>query len=253
PRYKVDLPNYGVFDEKRVFASGPMPGPVSFRGVRLGLPICEDIWAPAVVECLEETGAEILLVPNGSPFEADKIGQRLNHAVARVDESGLPLMYVNLVGGQDELIFDGASFALNADRSLAAQLPAFREAVVPTRWSRTGAGWRCVDGPMAEIPEGLEAIYAAMILGLRDYVNKNRFPGVLIGLSGGIDSALTAAVAVDALGAGRVRCVMMPSPYTSQESLDDAAGVAAALGVRCDTVPIAPAMQAFEAMLSPLF
>ena len=252
-RFKVDLPNYGVFDEKRVFVPGPMPGPIAFRGVRLGVPICEDIWTPAVVECLEETGAEILLVPNGSPFEADKTDVRINLAVARVTETGLPLAYVNQVGGQDELVFDGASFVVNADRSLAAQLPAFRECVVLTRWRRQGEGWRCYDAPIVETPEGLESIYETMVLGLRDYVNKNRFPGVLIGLSGGIDSAITAAVAVDALGSDRVRCVMMPSPYTSQSSLDDAAAAAEALGVTYDTINIGPAMEAFRTMLGGVF
>ncbi|MET4699533.1 NAD+ synthase [Constrictibacter sp. MBR-5] len=252
-RFKVDLPNYGVFDEKRVFVPGPMPGPIAFRGVRLGVPICEDIWTSAVVECLEETGAEILLVPNGSPFEADKTDVRINLAVARVTETGLPLAYVNQVGGQDELVFDGASFVVNADRSLAAQLPAFRECVVLTRWRRQGEGWRCYDAPIVETPEGLEAIYETMVLGLRDYVNKNRFPGVLIGLSGGIDSAITAAVAVDALGSDRVRCVMMPSPYTSQSSLDDAAAAAEALGVMYDTINIGPAMEAFRTMLGGVF
>ncbi|MFN4089148.1 MAG: NAD+ synthase, partial [Alphaproteobacteria bacterium] len=240
---------------KRVFQPAPeIQGPVSFRGVRLGIPVCEDIWGElGLCETLAEAGAEILLVPNGSPFEADKADVRINLAVARVMETGLPLVYVNQVGGQDELVFDGASFVLNADRSLAAQLPAFREAVVLTRWQRQGEGWRCVHAPIVEVPSGLEAIYEAMVLGLRDYVNKNRFPGVLIGLSGGIDSAITAAVAADALGPGRVRCVMMPSPYTSRDSLDDAAGVAEALGVVYDTIGIGPAMDAFGAMLADVF
>jgi NAD+ synthase len=253
-RYKVDLPNYGVFDEKRLFTPGPLPGPINFRGIRIGVPICEDIWSPTVVECLEETGAELILVPNGSPFETDKLDQRLQLVVARVVESGLPMAYVNQVGGQDELVFDGASFVVGADRALKAQLPAWVEAVALTSWRRNGnAGWACVAGPMAKNPEGLSAIYQAMVLGLRDYVNKNRFPGVLIGLSGGIDSALTAAVAVDALGPARVRCVMMPSPYTSQASLDDAASVAQALSVRYDIISIEPAMAAFAAMLKASF
>ena len=152
-RFKVDLPNYGVFDEKRVFAAGPMPGPVNFRGVRLGLPICEDIWGTDVVETLAETGAELLIVPNGSPYWRDKETTRLNIAVARVTESDLPIVYVNEVGGQDELIFDGASFGLHADCSLAFQLPAFRESVTTVRWQRTGNGWRCLEGPMAK-PRG---------------------------------------------------------------------------------------------------
>ncbi len=252
-RYKVDLPNYGVFDEKRLFAPGPMPGPIDIRGVRIGVPICEDIWKSDVVECLEETGAEFLLVPNGSPFEASKEETRLNIVVSRVVESGLPLAYLNQLGGQDELVFDGASFVLNADRSLALQMPAWEPSVVTTTWTRTGEGWRCAPGPMTELPKGLEAIYHAMMLGLGDYVRKNRFPGVVLGLSGGIDSALTAAVAVDALGADRVRCVMMPSRFTSQESLDDAEGVARMLGTRLDSIAIEDAVTAFGGMLGNLF
>lgn len=254
-RFKYDLPNYGVFDEKRVFRPGELPGPISFRDVRIGVPICEDIWSPAVVECLEETGAELLLVPNGSPFEVDKPDVRLNHVIGRVTESGLPLAYVNQVGGQDELVFDGASFVIDGDCTLKAQLPAWREAVALTRWRRGGDGrWRCEEGPVERLSEDdLDSIYNAMMLGLRDYVNKNGFPGVLIGLSGGIDSALTAVVAADALGPDRVRCVMMPSPYTSRASLDDAAGVAEALGVAYDTISIEPAMEAFRAMLVDAF
>ncbi|MFZ5914465.1 MAG: NAD+ synthase [Pseudomonadota bacterium] len=252
-RYKHDLPNYGVFDEKRVFFTGPMPGPVNFRGVRLGVPICEDIWQPDVVECLHETGAEILLVPNGSPYEVDKADQRMNRAVARVTESGLPLIYLNQYGGQDELVFDGGSFVLNADCSLPVQMPHWREGLVLTHWRRGESGWRCAEGERTAPLTEMENIYQAMVLGLRDYVNKNRFPGVLIGLSGGIDSALSAAVAVDALGAARVRCVMMPYLYTAQESLDDAALCARLLGVRYDIVPIKPAIDGFQQMLAPLF
>src|SRR5215469_4060925 len=218
-RYKVDLPNYGVFDEKRVFAPGPMPGPVNFRGVRLGVPICEDIWGTEVVECLAETGAELMIVPNGSPYWRDKDDTRLNIAVARVTESDLPIVYVNEVGGQDELVFDGASFGLHADCSLAFQLPGFREEVATVHWERTGNGWRCLDGPLAKAQEGDEEDYSACVLGLRDYVNKSGFKGVVLGLSGGVDSALSAALAVDALGAERVRCVMLPYRYTSQQSL----------------------------------
>ena len=252
-RHKVLLPNYGVFDEKRVFDAGEMPGPVSFRDVRIGVPICEDIWQPSVVECLEENGAEMLLVPNGSPFEATKDGVRLNIAVERVVESGLALAYVNQVGGQDELVFDGASFVLGRDRALRAQLPSWVESVALTRWERGADGMECVGGPMAESGDDLADIYAAMMLGLRDYVNKNRFPGVVLGLSGGIDSALSAAVAVDALGADRVRCVMMPSPYTSQASLDDALEAVTALGASYETISIEPAMGAFGGMLADAF
>jgi NAD+ synthase len=253
-RLKHDLPNYGVFDEKRVFTPGPMPGPINFRGVRIGVPICEDIWVPDVAECLVESGAEMLIVPNGSPFDTEKLDQRMVLAVARVTETGLPLAYVNQVGGQDELVFDGASFVLNADRSLAVQMVAWREAIVTTEWHRNGDGtWRCDDGVKSPPSEGLEAIYQAMVLGLRDYVRKNGFPGVLIGLSGGIDSALTAVVAVDALGAENVHCVLMPSPYTSAESVEDATAVAELVGVHLDAVGIEPAMKAFEHMLAPIF
>ena len=253
-RYKYDLPNYGVFDEKRVFTAGPMPGPISFRNVRLGVPICEDIWTPDVVECLEESGAEILVVPNGSPYEVEKHESRQMHAIARVTESGLPLIYLNQVGGQDELVFDGGSFVLNADRSLAAQAASWREDLMVTEWTRDAdGGWRCAPGDIAKPTDGLDAMYNAMTLGLRDYVRKNGFPGIVLGLSGGIDSALSAAVAVDALGPENVHAVMMPSPYTSQDSLDDAAAAADLMGIRYDTIGIEPAMEAFGAMLKPIF
>lgn len=252
-RAKADLPNYGVFDEKRVFVPGSMPGPVNFRGVRLGVPICEDIWGPDVVECLEESGAEILISPNGSPFELDKPDHRSMLAGARVTESELPLVYLNQVGGQDELVFDGASFVLNADCSLAIQAPAFAETLIVTEWSRGPEGWVCAAGQKNPPPDRMSAMYQAMVLGLRDYVGKNGFPGVVLGMSGGIDSALSAAVAVDALGAEKVHCVMMPSPYTSEESLEDASEAARLLGCRIDTVPIWPAMEAFSDMLAPIF
>jgi len=257
-RLKVNLPNYGVFDERRVFASGPPPGPINFRGVRIGAPICEDIWTEwgdyeDVVECLAETGCELFIVPNGSPYNRAKDEVRLNVAVARVTESRLPAMYINQVGGQDELVFDGASFGLHGDSSLAFQLPSFRETVATLRWERGGNGWRCIDGPVAAIEEGEKADYAACVLGLRDYVEKNGFAGVVIGLSGGIDSALCAAMAVDALGAKRVRCVMLPYRFTSEVSLSDAAAVAKALGVQYDTLPIASAVEGIEKALAPLF
>lgn len=253
-RYKVDLPNYDVFDEKRVFSAGPMPGPINFRDVRIGVPICEDIWSPDVVECLEESGAELLLVPNSSPFALGKPEVRLNHVVARVTESNLPLVYVNQVGGQDELVFDGASFVIDGHRQLRAQLSGWEEDFALTRWQRDQNGsWSCAQGTVAKVPEGLASIYQAAMLGLRDYVNKNGFPGVILGLSGGIDSALSAALAVDALGADRVRCVMMPSPYTSQESLEDAAACAAMLGIEYESISIGPAMQAFQSMLEDAF
>jgi len=252
-RHKVDLPNYGVFDEKRVFAAGPMPGPIVIKGVRIGLPICEDIWTPDVVECLAETGSEIILVPNGSPYWRDKNDTRLNIAVARVTESGLPLVYLNQVGGQDELVFDGASFVLNANGALAVQMPAFREHLSLTEWTRGPDGWVCNVGERHLVEEGDQGDYAACVLGLRDYVNKNGFHGVVLGLSGGIDSAICAAMAVDALGADRVHAIMLPSRYTSKDSLEDAALCASALGIRYDTVPISDTVDAFEATLAPLF
>lgn len=253
-RVKHDLPNYGVFDEKRVFAPGPIPGPILFRGVKLGVPICEDMWTPDVCEALAEMGAEILIVPNGSPFEDGKADERLSLAVARIGETGLPLVYVNQVGGQDEMVFDGASFAVDADHKTVLTLPAFQSALGRLMLTR-GADGRIVlssDQPPAPALGREEALYTAMVVALRDYVNKNRFPGVILGLSGGIDSALAAAIAVDGLGAGRVTAVMMPSPYTSQESLDDAAGVAMRLGITLHSVSIGPAMAAFGEMLAPL-
>ncbi len=253
-RYKVDLPNYGPFDEKRVFTPGPLPGPVGFRGIRLGLPICEDAWSEEVCECLEETGAELLLVPNGSPYWHEKTDLRLQVMVSRVVETGLPLVYANQVGGQDELMFDGASFGLNADRSLAFQMVEFEESVALTVWRRNGEGaWRCIDGPMEPACDRNEADWQACVMGLRDYVNKNGFPGVVLGLSGGVDSAICAALAVDAIGADRVHCVMLPYRYTSGESLDDAAACAEALGVRYDTVPIAEPVEGFLSALAGLF
>jgi NAD+ synthase len=257
-RAKHDLPNYGVFDEKRVFAAGPVPGPIPLRledgrVLRLGVMICEDMWTPDVAEGLAESGAEILIVINASPFESDKPDQRLQLAVARVTETGLPLVYVNQVGGQDELCFDGASFVLGADRRLRAQAPSFAPHLLLTRWRRDGEIWDCTPAERVPPPGRLEAIWRAMALGLADYVDKNRFPGVVLGLSGGIDSALSAVVAVDALGASRVHAVMMPSRFTAAESLEDAAATASRLGIRLDTVPIEPGVAAFDAMLAPLF
>jgi len=252
-RFKADLPNYGVFDEKRVFQPGPMPGPVAFRGVRIGIPICEDIWGPEPVECLSETGGEILLVPNGSPYWRGKVEERMAVAKARVLESHLPLIYLNQFGGQDDLVFDGASFALNADGSMALQLPAFEETVAKTIWERRGQTWICVEGPQAPRDDSDRADYEACVLGLRDYVGKNGFPGVVLGLSGGVDSALCAAIAVDALGAANVHCIMLPYQFTSAESLADAKDCAEALNVRYDLLPIAPAVEGVEAALAALF
>ena len=254
-RQKRELPNYGTFDEKRLFAPGPLPDPVDFRGVKLGLPICEDVWFPFVSAHLAEQGAQILININGSPYEVDKDDRRVNGVcAARVAETGLPILYLNRIGGQDELVFDGASFVLNADGTIAHMLPDWEEALVVTDWAPDASGrWACAPGAVHLLDEHPADIYHAMIVGLRDYVNRNRFPGVVLGLSGGIDSALSAAVAVDALGADRVWCVMLPSRFTSQESLDDAAECAHMLGCRLDTIPISPAVEAFDTMLAPTF
>lgn len=252
-RAKVHLPNYSVFDEPRVFDEGPMPGPFNIRGVRIGAPICEDIWFPDVVECLEESGAEIILVPNGSPYDFNKFDARMQLVVSRIKESGLPMVYLNQLGGQDELVFDGASFVLNADLSLPIQMPAWEEKIAYTDWTREAKGWVCATGERAKIEESDEALYLAVVQGLRDYVKKNRFPGVVLGLSGGIDSALVAAIAVDALGADKVHCVMLPYRYTSSESLDDAAECAKLLGTRYDIVPIEEPVKGFTSALEKLF
>jgi NAD+ synthase len=254
-RFKVDLPNYGEFDEKRVFQPGPdMPGPINFRGVRIGIPICEDIWGElGVCETLAESGAEILLVPNGSPYYRAKMDVRHQVAIRQVIESGLPLLYANQLGGQDELVFDGASFAINADHSLAFQMSQFEETVAMTTWKRGDEGWACVEGPMSKIPEREEADYRACMLGLRDYVNKNGFKNVVLGLSGGIDSAICAALAVDALGEERLRAIMMPYRYTSKDSLKDAEDCARALGCRYDIVPIHEPVDGFSHALTQLF
>ena len=252
-RYKVELPNYGVFDELRVFEVGPLPGPVGFRGLRLGLPICEDIWFEQVPECYLETGAEMLIVPNGSPYSQGKADVRMQVALARVIETGLPIVYVNQCGAQDELVFDGGSFGIHGDRSLAFQMAQFEPGISVVTWRKTGGKWRCVDGPKAELPNVEEANWRACVTGLRDYVVKNGFPGVVLGLSGGIDSAVVAAMAVDALGKERVHCVMLPYRYTSNESLSDAAEIARTLGVRYDIVPIAAPVEGFGAALKPLF
>ena len=252
-RFKHDLPNYGVFDEKRVFAAGPLPEPVDFRGTRLGVLICEDMWSPAVTAHLAKQGAEILIVPNGSPFERGKLGQRVALATERVRETGLPLVYINQVGGQDELVFDGGSFVVNSDARLVVRLPFWTDAVQMTEWTNAAGPWACAPQPLAPVPAEPGNTYQALMLGLRDYVNKNRFPGVLLGLSGGIDSALTAAVAVDALGGDRVRGVRLPSRFTSEDSQTDADVSARRLGMPLDTIPIGDVVEAVERTLAPLF
>ena len=250
---KHELPNYGTFDEKRVFASGPLPVPMEFRGVKIGVPICEDIWREPVCAALARAGAELLLVPNGSPYELDKDDVRLRLAQDRATETGLPLAYLNRVGGQDELAFDGSSFVIGSSGAIVVQMPDWEESLQLTEWRRGATGWTCETRATHELDPYPADIYAAMVTGLRDYVGDNGFPGVILGLSGGIDSALSAAVAVDALGPDKVWCVMMPSRFTSAESLEDAEGCAKLLGVRHDVIPIVPGVEALDQMLAPAF
>ena len=253
-RKKHELPNYGTFDEKRIFASGPLPDPVEFRGVKLGLPICEDGWLPTVSTHLKRQGAELLISVNGSPYEIDKDDRRLEQVfAARVAETGLPVLFLNRIGGQDELVFDGSSFVLNADGAAAHRLPDWEECLRITRWNRQSSGWVCEAGECAVWEDHPADIYSAMVLALRDYVDRNRFPGVVLGLSGGIDSAICAAIAADALGPERVWCVMLPSRFTGQLSLDLAAECAQMIGCRLDTIPINPAVVAFDEMLAGSF
>jgi NAD+ synthase len=249
---KHELPNYGTFDEKRIFTPGALPSPLEYKGVKFGVPICEDIWWDAACANLAKEGAEFLLVPNGSPYELDKDEIRQKMVRARALMTGLPMVYLNRVGGQDELVFDGSSFVVHPDGELIAQMPDWEEALLLTEWRREPDGWRCVTRDCHKLDGYPEDIYHAMMLGLRDYVERNGFPGVILGLSGGIDSALSAAVAVDALGADKVWGVMMPSKYTSDESLEDARGSADLLGCRHDVIPIVPAVQAFGEMLPDL-
>ena len=247
---KHELPNYGTFDEKRVFASGPLPEPIAWRGVKLGVPICEDIWQDRVCHHLAEAGADMLLVPNGSPFEIDKDEKRQQLVRSRVVSTGLALAYLNRVGGQDELAFDGSSFILNADGERVVQMCDWQESLLTTDWEKGESGrWSCVTRVTCELDDFPEGMYHAMMTALRDYVQRNGFPGILLGLSGGIDSALSAAVAVDTLGPDKVWGVMLPSKYTSPESLEDAKENARLLGCRHDVISIAPAVDAVAAMM----
>ncbi len=250
---KHHLPNTDVFDEQRHYTPGPICGPYEVAGVRLGTPICEDAWHPDVCETLVETGAEILLVPNGSPYRKGKHDERLGHMVARVVETGLPLAYLNMVGGQDDQVFDGGSFVLNPGGNLCVQLPQLEEATVSVEFRRTEAGWRTAAGERADLVEGRELDYRIMVVALRDYVRKSGFRKVLLGLSGGVDSALVASIATDALGPGNVRCVLLPSKFTSNASRDDALAVAERLGCRIDVVPIADGVEVIDETLSELF
>jgi NAD+ synthase len=251
--FKCDLPNYGPFDEKRVFAPASLATPMDFRSYRLGVMICEDMWTPDAAAHLKKQGAQILLVPNGSPYESDKQDERQKLARARVKETGLPLAYLNQIGGQDERVFDGASFVLDAQGQCVAQAAAWEEDLLLTQWNVAPQGLRPVPGLVKSIPEEEAAMYHALMLGLRDYVHKNGFPGVVLGLSGGIDSALAAVLAADALGADKLSTVMMPSPYTSKDSIEDAAALAKVLGCRLDTISIVEAMQTFAGSLKTPF
>ncbi|WP_028968701.1 NAD+ synthase [Sphingomonas sp. URHD0057] len=246
---KRELPNYGTFDEKRVFTPGPLPEPIDYMGAKLGVPICEDIWQEVVCAHLADAGAEILLVPNGSPYELDKDETRYHLVRSRTIQTGLPIVYLNRVGGQDELVFDGSSFVIHPDGERVVQFCDWNEELIVTDWERTVEGWRCMTRESHIVDTFPEDVYQAMIVGLRDYVGRNGFPGVILGLSGGIDSALSAAIAVDALGPDKVCGVMLPSKYTSEESLADARECARLLGCRHDVVSIAPAVTAVAEML----
>jgi NAD+ synthase len=253
-RFKHHLPNYGVFDEVRVFSPGPLPDPIPFGAHHLGVMICEDAWFSNVAAHLKKKGADFLIVPNASPFEIGKHERRLEICRERITETGLPLIYLNQIGGQDELVFDGASFALNEDGECVMQMPDFSEDIVEMIWDKSPTGnWLCKTEELHHLREGPEQIYQALLLGLRDYVSKNGFSGVLLGMSGGIDSAISAALAVDALGPDSVHCVMMPSVYTSQDSINDAAECCAALGTTLDTISIQSPVKAFEDELAHHF
>jgi len=250
---KHKLPNETVFDEVRLYQSAPISGPYRVGPLRIGSPICEDAWSPDVPEALAESGAELLLVPNGSPYYRDKLDRRLGLMVERTVETGLPLVYLNMVGGQDDQVFDGASFVLNPHGQLAVSLPAFDECIMHVDFAETPEGWRAETGARQVHPEPLEQDYHAMVLSVADYFRKTGFSKALLGLSGGVDSALVATIAADALGPENLRCVMLPSEYTSEVSLEDASAVAEALGCRLDTVPISGARAAVSEALGPLF
>jgi NAD+ synthase len=252
-RLKHHLPNYGVFDEARVFSRGPLPYPIDFKSISIGLPICEDLWQPGVADHLSEQGAEIMLSPNGSPWRRTAHAERTAALGEKVFNEGLPLIYVNQIGGQDELVFDGSSWSMAADGTIVQSLKSFVEDYDVADWEKIDGTWTCVSAKIESHLSGLEADWRACCLGLGDYVNKNGFKQIVLGLSGGVDSAICAAIAADALGPDRVWCVMMPSEYTSSDSLEDAKACAEAIGVRYDIIAIAPARDAFADMLAPLF
>jgi len=252
-RHKHHLPNYGVFDEFRIFESGGLPEPIIFKGVKIGLPICEDLWRPGVASYLSKRGAEILISPNGSPWRRSALSERTATLGRNIHNEGLPLVYVNQIGGQDELVFDGSSFSLSHDGKIVQALKSFVEDYDVSTWIKEAGLWICAKARLEKQLSKSESDWRAITLGLADYVNKNKFQSVLIGLSGGLDSAAVAAIAVDALGPNKVWCVMMPSVYTSDESLGDAQLCISRLGCRYDIIPIKPAITAYEAMFDPLF
>jgi len=250
---KHHLPNYKVFDEKRVFDSGEIHGPYVVNGVRIGSPICEDAWFPDVCETLEETGAEILITPNGSPYYRGKFDKRISLMVSRAVENRLPLAYLNLVGGQDDQVFDGGSFVINSNGALALQMPLFEENIETITFKRTHNGWVADEGKKASYPDHWEQDYHVMVLALRDYMEKTGFKKAVLGMSGGIDSALVAAIACDALGSENVRLVMLPSKYTSKNSLDDATNCAKLLGAKIQKIPISESFNSVLETLEPIF
>ena len=247
-RDKHELPNTGVFDEQRIFKSGPLSGPVNVKGVKVGLPICEDIWDDTVLECLAESGAEIVLAINASPFSINKKDDRFSVVASRVYETKLPLIYLNRIGGQDELIFDGSSFGLNDDGKLFFSSSDFEEQISIINFKNNNQKW-VGSGKIEKSSNKIESLYKALVLGLRDYVNNNGFPGVILGMSGGIDSALVASIATDALGSELVQAVMLPSPYTSDESLEDAKSAAKMLGIKYSNLNISETMLVVENVL----
>jgi len=250
---KQELPNYGVFDEKRYFRPGSKPCVFEVEGVPVGVTICEDVWLPGAVEQAALAGAKLVLNLNASPFHAKKTHERERVVRERVEQAGVPLVYCNLVGGQDELVFDGASFVMDAAGNVVVRAPEFDEALVLAEFDPQGETLAALPGAMAQAADEVESVYRALVLGIRDYVTKNGFQGAVLGLSGGIDSALTLALAVDALGAERVEAVMMPSRYTADMSVEDARLEAEALGVAHQLIPIEPAFQAFTELLADSF
>ncbi len=248
-RDKYELPNTGVFDEQRIFEPGSLSGPANIKGVKIGLPICEDIWEENVLECLAESGAEIILAINASPYTMTKKDERFTVSVARVHETKLPLIYLNRIGGQDELIFDGSSFGLNANGNLFFSLLDFQEQVSIIDFFYKNNKW-IGKGHIQKTSSKIEGLYKALVLGLRDYVKNNEFPGVLLGMSGGIDSALVAAIATDALGPKLVQAVMLPSPFTSNTSLNDAKTTVDLLGIKYSILKINDGMKIIETILN---